>query len=43
MANVLLIGSSYINRLRQYVNDFNLQNFDLIQPQVSSMAYQAAG
>ena len=35
MANMLLIGSSHINRLRQYVNDFNLQNFDLIQPQVS--------
>lgn len=35
MANVLLIGSSHINRLRQYVNDFNLQNFGLIQPQVS--------
>jgi len=35
MVNVLLIGSSHINRLRQYVNDFNLPNFCLIQPQVS--------
>jgi hypothetical protein len=32
---LMQLSSSHINRLRQCVNDFNLQNFGLIQPQVS--------